>query len=264
MIALVHIWLLALTTALLVSCGAPPPRPSPMVFSIPADKDTLVLVDSPELEEPVFFDRYEVSVRDYIACIRLGQCTFPSNQTLSPPCQTLRGVTGELNWDQPDHPINCITWSDAKSYCNYREGRLPTAAEWDAAARGWQWVNDGQLPPGNFSDQSRKVAGLKTWELHEDVNDGWSLTAPVYAPSHDVTAHGVVNLVGNVAEWTSDVELSNKPRVFDKVTVKGVGYTQRVKETIHTPQYMAPEDVASHVGFRCVYNTDGKTPPTLP
>ena len=37
---------------------------------------------------------------------------------------------------EPDFPVVGIGWEDAKMYCEYRQKRLPTEAEWERAIRG--------------------------------------------------------------------------------------------------------------------------------
>lgn len=90
------------------------------------------------------------------------------------------------------HPVNEVTWNGARRYCAWRGARLPTEAEWEAAARGregrrYPW---GSAPP----DVSRAVFGRRTNET------GAAGERPAGA-----TPEGVHDLAGNVSEWTSSL-----------------------------------------------------------
>ena len=133
-------------------------------------------------------DRTEVTVARYRDCVKAGKCDVPF--AFTPGC----------NWgkeDKDSHPVNCVTWQQASTYCAFRGQRLPTEAEWERAACG---AKDSDFPWGNAEP---------TCDL-ANHNDGGkscgrgSTTAAVGVTSAGANAEGVLDLAGNVAEWVYD------------------------------------------------------------
>jgi len=96
------------------------------------------------------------------------------------------------NWANDDHPIVNVTWMQAREYCAWVGGRLPTEAQWEYAGRGgsesiYPWGNDRQPDMANYVDNPR-------W--------GRKSTSPV--GSFPENGFGLVDMVGNVWEWVSD------------------------------------------------------------
>jgi iron(II)-dependent oxidoreductase len=90
-----------------------------------------------------WFDVYTASVSQYAECVATAVCDKP---------KWLHGVAKEhaelYNWGakgRDKHPINGVTWYQAKTYCAWRHkgGRLATESEWEKTARGGCDVNKG-------------------------------------------------------------------------------------------------------------------------
>ncbi len=98
-------------------------------------------------------------------------------------------------------PIFGVDWWDAYAYARWSGGRLPTAEEWEKAARGAQgsryaWGDD-RAPEKANTGQDIATGGKV---------DGFTGWAPVNVIEDDVSAYGIVGTTGNVAEWTATWE----------------------------------------------------------
>ncbi len=148
-------------------------------------------------------DLTEVTVAAYRLCVDEGRC--------SPSITWDRCNGGRV--DRDDHPINCVDWLQAKAFCAWAGKRLPTEEEWEYAARGrdarrWPW---GNAPPGpellNACDKECARARQRSQSLEApllfEASDGWATTAPVGSYPEGESAFGVLDLAGNVWEWTA-------------------------------------------------------------
>lgn len=108
-----------------------------------------------------------------------------------------------------ENPITNITWQEAKDYCEWVGGRLPTEAEWEYAAK--EGTNSGKNYSG--SDNPSKVAVFKD-------NSG---NRPSAVGRKQANALGLYDMTGNVYEWCSDWFSPRYYSISEKVNPKGPG-----------------------------------------
>jgi formylglycine-generating enzyme required for sulfatase activity len=134
-----------------------------------------------------FIDRHEVTNAQYQRFIQATNREAPADPK---DVEYYAWVDGNPPAGQEDHPVCYVAWDDANAYCTWVGKRLPTEAEWERAARG----DDGRIWPwGNTFDPARCNA----------VEAGFLWSTPVGSFPGGASPYGVMDLCGNVAEWTS-------------------------------------------------------------
>ncbi len=191
----------------------------------------------------------EVTNRMYAQCVALGICTPPSVES------------GVPYWfDLPTHasdPVVGVNWLQAQTYCEWIDGRLPTEAEWEKAARGTQadpypWGND------------EPTCNLLNFDGCFDPPE------PQHVRSYALGAsfYDLADTAGNVFEWVLDWYDKNYytqspssnpggPATGVQRVIRGSSYSSELDALpLFIRTYLEPEKHASDLGFRCILTAE--------
>jgi formylglycine-generating enzyme required for sulfatase activity len=160
----------------------------------------------------------------------------------------------------PEHPVVQLSWQDARTYCRWAGGELPTEAEWEYAARG---TSRRPFPWGQLWNS--RLANHGEAESAEGAIDGYRYAAPVDAFPDGKSFFGLRNMAGNVWEFVLDryagpySTQENRvdpegPRTGTDRVIRGGSWRSpahalRVSFRAHVPDGETRPDV----GMRCVY-----------
>ena len=188
----------------------------PLLVQVQGGTYTIGYEDSPKEDEkpahPVEIETFEmgrfpVTHAEFALFIQAGG--YEDDQWWEPEAASdwLRGEKSRQPWrwndpefSNPAQPVVGINWYEARAYCVWlatqskTSFRLPTEAEWEAAARGKQ---GRRYAYGSKFDAARS----NTFESHI------GRTTPVGIFPEGETPEGIADLCGNVWEWTSSAYL---------------------------------------------------------
>ncbi len=208
---------------------------------------------------PFFIDETEVTNGQYEQCVDAGVCRAPAQAN---------PTTHEAYYGSDafaDYPIVFINWQQADAFCEWRDARLPSEAEWEMAAGydpeqslilRYPWGDAFDGTKLNFCDRNCP-GGDRNWD------DGHRDTAPVGSYPDGRSAIGAYDMSGNVMEWVNDWYDS---RYYEGSTdTNPMGPTEGEIKVFRGGSWLTDEDqlhvsargsfepavVQANLGFRC-------------
>jgi sulfatase modifying factor 1 len=186
-----------------------------------------------------WISRTEVTVTEYARCVAGRRCARAGFDG------------GAQRFERPSFPVSLVSYDDAARYCAWRGGRLPTEAEFERAARGAA----RRAYPWGTSYNARTSNHGRLGVDPTDGSDGFVELAPVGSFPDGATPEGVLDLAGNVAEWTADLFTPGYglPPTGERA-VRGGDFESAaawLRGAARTGK--APETREPTLGFRCVW-----------
>jgi formylglycine-generating enzyme required for sulfatase activity len=190
---------------------------------------------------PFLIDRYPVTNEDYAAF---------TAATGYPPPPHWGGRRPPKNRER--HPVTFVTWADAGEFAKWAGKRLPSAEEWEVAARG---PDKREFPWGDaFQEREDQYFAncLEHWQLNKSLVPG---TTPVDQKEFEagVSPFGVHGMSGNVWEWTSTAAPSSGANPPPEFRILKGGSFMTPQKALRCANVLADDPRLPHpdVGFRC-------------
>jgi formylglycine-generating enzyme required for sulfatase activity len=159
---------------------------NPQALRLPVQSATVHL-------KSFYISKHEVTVAQYQKCIDAKVCLAPTNEYL---CNL--SLSKELDPKKyQDHPMNCITWENARQFAKWMGGDLPSESQWVYVAQSQG--QDLVYPWGNAPDPNCDLANTNYYDCSQ-----YRHTSAVCAHPLGNSQQGLCDLIGNVREFVLD------------------------------------------------------------
>ncbi|MEU5628949.1 SUMF1/EgtB/PvdO family nonheme iron enzyme [Streptomyces tendae] len=142
---------------------------------------------------------------------------------------------GHCPADLATHPVVWVTWHDATAYARWAGKALPTAQQWEKAARGPR----GRIYPWGNEPTAAKCNVAET---------GIDATTPVFRYQSGVSPFGIFDMCGNVWEWCSTEEEQGNGRYHLKGSAFTSPFERAAPSLLNTAAALMKDN---DTGFRC-------------
>jgi serine/threonine-protein kinase len=198
-----------------------------------------------------WIDKFEVTNAQYAVCVAEGACDEPLLFS-SPTRDNYYG-----NPEYADYPVISVMQLQAKKYCEWAGGSLPSEAQWEKAAHG----TDGRPFPWGEAAPTCDLANFAAGG-EPCVGD----TAPFGNYPEGASPYGAMDMAGNVLEWVLDgpcdynlFKVIENPVCLVQIGEKVLrgGFWESIESRLRT-QFRAYDDYDKNhprlesYGFRCM------------